>query len=417
MSELPAGVDPDLFEDFHFGVAGVELSHVLERPAELWEMMRLLRNERPMVRGEIYRRGGLGESYRAGGIARTIVKKLDEIRKREGEAVSGFRRLLSRISGVPKDADTVEMALALVLLSAKGREAAAKWVASPDASLEEASTKVKAVLKMVEGYQSALRKWYPVPPPPSSPLDKENRPQMQPRFQEYKEPRAGSIIPTGPAAAGDAAVAVAPAPPPASSPAPAKAGKPESPLPPAHMEAGPAKEPAEAPSQVTLILPRGVDPEILEDIRRVNQVRDIFRTTHQEIEVWEVFCLVMLDSIATRETLKWLDHLRKQGDTGGFNEGALQLFDRLLKLRAQYAKFVRDLRGFFATLPVGTFGKDTMEMALGFVVASSRGRDRAKLWIKEPDRYRVEAAGRLEDIISRSMNYQTALRMTDGGEK
>ena len=50
-------------------------------------------------------------------------------------------------------------------------------------------------------------------------------------------------------------------------------------------------------------------------------------------------------------------------------------------------------------------------MALGFIVASQRGRDRALTWLKEPSRYRTEAAGRLEDVISRTMNYQTALRM------
>ena len=50
-------------------------------------------------------------------------------------------------------------------------------------------------------------------------------------------------------------------------------------------------------------------------------------------------------------------------------------------------------------------------MALGFIVASGRGRDRAQLWLQEPGRYKQEAAGRLEDVISRTMNYQTALRM------
>jgi hypothetical protein len=154
-----------------------------------------------------------------------------------------------------------------------------------------------------------------------------------------------------------------------------------------------------------------VNPEILEDVRRVEQCRKIFEETHQEIEVWEVFCLVMLDPDGTRTLMEQTLHLKETGDAAGYMDGALKLFDRLLKIRAQHGKLVRDLRSFLVTLQIGTFGKETMEMALGFIVASGRGRDRALLWIAEPSRYKSEAAGRLEDVVSRTMNYQTALRM------
>jgi hypothetical protein len=165
------------------------------------------------------------------------------------------------------------------------------------------------------------------------------------------------------------------------------------------------------PSPVSLILPRGVNPEVLEDVRRVDQCRKIFEETHQDIEVWEVFCLVMLDGDGTKTLLEQTLGAKEKANASGFTEGAMSLFERLLKLRAQHGKFVRDLRGYLAQLPVGSFGKETMEMALGFIVASGRGRDRAQLWLAEPNRYKQEAAGRLEDVISRTMNYQTALRM------
>jgi hypothetical protein len=154
-----------------------------------------------------------------------------------------------------------------------------------------------------------------------------------------------------------------------------------------------------------------VNPEILEDVRRVEQCRQIFKETHQEIEVWEVFCLVMLDPDGTRILVEQTLGMKQKGNAQGFMDGALQLFDRLLKLRAQYTKFVRDLRGYLSTLQIGSFGKETTEMALGFIVASARGRERAQMWIQEPSRYKSEAAGRLEDVVSRTMNYQTALRM------
>ena len=45
------------------------------------------------------------------------------------------------------------------------------------------------------------------------------------------------------------------------------------------------------------------------------------------------------------------------------------------------------------------------------IMASPRGRQRAQQWMEEPNRFKSEACGRLEDIISRTMKYQTTLRM------
>jgi hypothetical protein len=434
MPEMPAGVDPDIFEDLHISIQGLHLSQVLQRPAELWEMVQLVRSERAMVRGEIYRYDGLREAYRAAGIARTIIQRLDAIRERTGPMIQSLRQFLGGIESVPADDEMKELVVAFIMISQKGREAVAKWIADPPGQKPEAVGKIRVISGIVENYQKALREWRPVPPPPSSPLDKENRPQLTPRFQPLEKPVTGPLFPG--LAPGNGMPAPAPAvPPPAPAdkpapvaadvkPEPAKAAAAVAVAAPA-AEKPPAPKPAAAaeglPSDVaappaSLILPRGVNPEILADVRRVDQCRKIFEETHQEIEVWEVFCLVMLDADPTRVAVERLLLQKKKGERQAFMDGALALFENLLKIRAQYGKFVRDLRGYLATLPVGSFGKETMEMALGFVVASMRGRERAQLWLAEPQRYKQEAAGRLEDIISRTMNYQTALRMlyTDG---
>ena len=408
MSELPEGIDPEIFEDLHIALAGLSLCHVINRPAELWEILQLVKSDRAMVRGEIYRYDGLREAYRAAGIARTIVQKLDGIRERTGTIIKGLRDFLKDVPGVPGTADTIEFLIAFITISPKGRDAVARWIADPGGQKGEASTKVKAISNIVEAYQRTLREFRPAPPPPSSPLDKESRPQLQPRFQSREAPLEGPLIPTG---------ATAPAKP-AAAPAPKPAPKPEAPAPdPAPVpviESVRPLPPAVAvapPSPVSLILPRGVNPEVLEDVRRVDHCRKIFEETHQEIEVWEVFCLVMLDGEGTKTLLEQTLQHKEKADARAFMDGAMALFDRLVKLRAQHGKFVRELRGYLGQLPVGSFGKETMEMALGFIVASGRGRDRAQLWLQEPNRYKQEAAGRLEDVISRTMNYQTALRM------
>lgn len=409
MSELPEGTDPEIFEDLHTSLAGMGLCFVIHRPAELWEILQLVKADRAMVRGEIYRYEGLRESYRAAGIARTIVSKLDAIKERNGATLKSLRQFLAGVPGAPSDAESLEFLIAFITMSPKGREAVAKWVADPAGQKTEAGAKISAISKIVGTYQQALRDYKPAPPPPSSPLDKESRPQLQPRFQLREPALTGPLIPKGPpdpvkeAAPGPAVKAPVPEP----KPEPAPVGA--SPAPAARFAPPPVA--VAQPSPVSLILPRGVNPEVLEDVRRVDQCRKIFEETHQDIEVWEVFCLVMLDGEGTKVILEQTLQAKEKANATGFMDGAMGLFDRLIKLRAQHGKFVRELRVYLGQLPVGSFGKETMEMALGFIVASGRGRDRAQLWLAEPNRYKQEAAGRLEDVISRTMNYQTALRM------
>ena len=411
MSELPEGIDPEIFEDLHTSLAGLSLCHVIHRPSELWEILQLVKSDKAMVRGEIYRYDGLREAYRAAGIARTIVQKLDHIRDRTGTVIKGLRQFLKDVAETPKEPDTLEFLIAFITISPKGRDAVAKWIADPAGQKAEAATKVKAITNIVEGYQRTLREFKPAPPPPSSPLDRDERPQLQPRFQNRETPLDGRLIPTGPPAAAPLDPLKTP-----SAPVPAVKVEPKPAADasvPTIESVRPAPPPVAVapPSPVSLILPRGVNPEVLEDVRRVDHCRKIFEETHQEIEVWEVFCLVMLDGEGTRTLLEQTLAHKEKANQRGFMDGALALFDRLVKLRAQHGKFVRELRGYLAQLPVGSFGKETMEMALGFIVASGRGRDRAQLWLQEPGRYKQEAAGRLEDVISRTMNYQTALRM------
>ena len=413
MSELPEGIDPEIFEDLHTSLAGLSLGYVINRPSELWEILQLVKSDRAMVRGEIYRYDGLREAYRAAGIARTIVQKLDGIRERTGAVIKGLRQFLKDVPGVPTSPDTIEFVIAFITISPKGRDAVARWVADPAGQKAEAAAKVKAITNIVEAYQRTLREYKPAPPPPSSPLDKESRPQLQPRFQMRESPLEGPLIPTGPPANVPASSAPTPSRPVAAVKADPKPAPDSSAAIPSveSLRPSPPVVAVAPPSPVSLILPRGVNPEVLEDVRRVDHCRKIFEETHQEIEVWEVFCLVMLDGEGTKQLLEQTLQHKEKANARGFMDGALALFDRLVKLRAQHGKFVRELRGYLGQLPVGSFGKETMEMALGFIVASGRGRDRAQLWLQEPNRYKQEAAGRLEDVISRTMNYQTALRM------
>ncbi|MFN3484066.1 MAG: hypothetical protein ACK44W_01060 [Planctomycetota bacterium] len=129
MSELPAGIDPDIFEDLYISIDGLKLCQVLQRPTELWEMVQLVRVERAMVRGEIYRYEGLREAYRAAGIARTILQRLDGIREKQGSTIRSLRAFLAGLPTAPKDSELLELAIAFITISQKGREAVARWIA------------------------------------------------------------------------------------------------------------------------------------------------------------------------------------------------------------------------------------------------------------------------------------------------
>ena len=405
MSDLPKGVDPDILEDLHTALSGIGLCHVLERPTEVWEMLSLVRSERSMVRGEIYRFTGLGEGYRAGGISRTILKMLDDIRARMGPLVQGLHALYPRISSVPDDPETVEFVTAFVTISPRGQQAAAQWVSAPDASVDDASQKLGVLLKMAEAYNTALRGWKLAPPPPSSPLDKENRPQMVPRFQRLEKPLEGPLIPTAAPSQAEAP----PEPPPPAPPVPPE--KPPEPEPPPPTPPAAEPETSSKESDSSTVLPRGVDLEILDDLRRVEKCGQIFEEAGKKTEVWEVFMMVMADGKAIKEAMDSLANLKAKDDKAGFQEGVDRLFEQVQKLRAEHGTMVRDLRQFVSALPIGSFGKETMELVVGFIIASPRGLARAREWLKDPGRYRMEAAGRLEDVVSRTMNYELALRM------
>src|SRR5678809_1571885 len=103
MSELPEGIDPEMFEDLHTCLGWLSLCHVINRPSELWEILHLVKSDKVMARGEIYRYDGLRDAYRAAGIARTIVQKLDHIRDRTGGVIKGLRQFLSTVPGIPSD--------------------------------------------------------------------------------------------------------------------------------------------------------------------------------------------------------------------------------------------------------------------------------------------------------------------------
>lgn len=139
-------------------------------------------------------------------------------------------------------------------------------------------------------------------------------------------------------------------------------------------------------------LPPGVDPDILEDVFRVRETKRLV----PEAEDWELFCAVMLDRSSTR-------YLFEAGDAAGLRE-------KLQGWRDKYGDLVRGFRDYLTKAPIGSFAPDTMEMSIGFIIASSSGRRFVEEWLAEPERNLQLAADRFEGVVGKAMKYQLALR-------
>ncbi len=395
-------VDPEVLEDLTTVEAARKLFDSLGKPMEFWEALCLLKMQPDELREEVRRLTDLLEAGHAVGIARVVLDRLKGLREAIGPLVAAVREFLPRVPDMPADPEAVEMLLGFIAISPKGREAASRWTSDPARYATEAGGKVRSIAGVAEGYIAEIRRRRPA----AAPLEDAQFAAEDPPIADTPPAPAGpppgmesaAFEKTGvPVAVDDPFSPLTPRPAhsPLAAPRPAAPPKPKP---------QPAPERA-APSG----LPPGVDPAVLDDVRHVEQCRKIFEVTHQQIEAWEVFCLVMLEQ-DTKSKMAQITAHRNNGETDSFMDGALALFEKLLDMRSKYGRFVRKLREYIATLPVGHFGKDTMEMALGFIVVSARGRTRAQQWLDEPERSKPEAAGRLEDIISRTINYQTALR-------
>lgn len=314
-----------------------------------------------------------------------ITPVLQALRVAQGNLARDLKPLaLIALHGAADD-DSIDLVVAFVLVSDKGRQAAQKWAADPTAHEREAKEKIKGLLKTVTTYRQAL----------ATPATEAVTPQTGTQ-SAIRLPAAGG--------GGETVLDLQMQFPQVAASLGLNRGKKDPGL--------TTNVPAAAAEPVEL--PPGVDRDVLEDVHAVQLCRRIFEATHQKIEVWEVFCLVMIDGVEARRRMETLLAM-KDWKTPEFMEGALGLFDRLLKMRAEHSRFVVKLRAYLGTLQVGRFDPETVEMALGFIVASARGRERAKQWLETPDRFKVEAGGRFEDLLSKTMKYQRALRQVYGG--
>jgi hypothetical protein len=176
---------------------------------------------------------------------------------------------------------------------------------------------------------------------------------------------------------------------------------------PGSLPAGAIKAPLPSSARASEPLP-DVEPEVLEDLRRIERLRSLFRRIHHDaIDPWEGLALIALDPPRFRPLV---DHV-----TGGKPLDAVppaevrELFDRLDRLGDTHLPFVQALRSYLRTLPLDEEG-DLFEVALAFLVASPRGCETAHSWLAEPVRLASEATLRMDLLLRKARAYDAALR-------
>lgn len=156
--------------------------------------------------------------------------------------------------------------------------------------------------------------------------------------------------------------------------------------------------------------PAGVDADLYRDLLATRDFLQTFAGRSSRVELWEVMCLAIEDRKAVRAAAERLAAPDAQATADDDNAVTVRVLEKLLDLRFRWTPLVRALSRFIRTLPTGRYGGETLELALGFILASPEGREHARAWIEDPRRLRREAALRLEGVIGRAQKYQAALR-------
>jgi hypothetical protein len=158
------------------------------------------------------------------------------------------------------------------------------------------------------------------------------------------------------------------------------------------------RKPAPAP------LPDDVNAELIEDLRFAERLRHSFGPASPGIELWEAMTLALEDRPAAGRAAELLRSRR--ADDGSL----IRLLERILDVRTRFSRLATKLRNYINHLPIGRYNRELMDLAFGFLLASSEGRSRAEQWLEDPQRFLREAAIRVEGVIGKAQKYQAALR-------
>jgi fibronectin type 3 domain-containing protein len=156
MAGADSTLDPGLVEEFKF----VEQVRALFRAAGVslafWEAYCLSQNNRGALRRVADRASGAAADA-VPDVPSDILESLRVLRDRGGPIVSKIRRMFLARPRTPDEADLLEMALAVIIGSERGREAVGRWVNEPARYAQEAGDRIQILTRRLEAVQELLR--------------------------------------------------------------------------------------------------------------------------------------------------------------------------------------------------------------------------------------------------------------------
>lgn len=147
-------------------------------------------------------------------------------------------------------------------------------------------------------------------------------------------------------------------------------------------------------------LPPGVDAAVYAELQQATRTYDYLNRFGDPIEFWEAVRLAR--------------SRRGVSETGEGTEQAIVadagLAEELQVIRRQLSPMVRDLRRFLTRVPDLPPAGESLEFALGFLLASSREHQAVAKWLAESDSHLGKAAGKLRGLAAIAAPYIEFLR-------
>jgi hypothetical protein len=157
---------------------------------------------------------------------------------------------------------------------------------------------------------------------------------------------------------------------------------------------GPAPKPGSVPGKVSL--PSGLDPRVYDELKRATLTYDHLSHFGDPVEFWEAVRLAR----SNRGVSESADPAA--GDNG--------LAEELQVIRRQLSPMVRDLRRYLTKVPDLPPSGEALEVALGFLLASSREHQAVAKWLAESDKHLGKAASKLRSQYEIAAPYLEVLR-------
>lgn len=148
-------------------------------------------------------------------------------------------------------------------------------------------------------------------------------------------------------------------------------------------------------------LPPGLMPAALAELRSAAATFDFLRSTGDPVEFWEALRLAR-----ARRGLKPMPG-GELAVPGPDEEKILRA--ELDVIRGRFIELVGEFRDFLKDTPNLPEPEERLEMAIAFLLASSREHEFISTWIKEPDAHRTKAADKLRSLATITDPYREAM--------